>query len=529
MENIGSMIQLLINGQKYEFKELHYNETIGEVATLTGKVPNLEEDIDLNMNVGLLPYFTGFIVYCKKDPNYTEFIAYQHIYKLKGYIPPLDHYNKFKIDHIFNGIQDKDLGTIEFDPHEARVGITKTRAGDEFNNKRSAILVGTIKDGIIRERISLRSHFEEDSEKFEAYSKYNEGMACNPHWMRDSWNSIFSWHIEDEHNRPVALSGITYLKQFSDTCGSATTLCSMGTGQTFAATQDSNGHYSNGLLYNTPFTVSLDIDSNIRSTGYYHVKGTNILEIIQQICKGPVYTLDDFQMFQARMWMDNNTIYLRQRDEKVNETLRFNKEILSYKRSISISQLTNSVGIITNKNVISRTNDISIDKYGKFESIMEMPLDDNDAYVLAKRNISMYSTPEDVLTVTTHKDLSLGNKVYIPDLGYYTVQEVTKDIYGSGKTINEIVLSEYIPYEKWFEIMQKRKSMDFLFRIYLRGGSKKLSSKHKNYELFKVLRGNKHLITWDSISSRRFTTSTVDDHSHNIDVGVGNAIGFDQV
>lgn len=511
-----------INNIETDYIKLQLDERLGEVSSLSGTIAR---SVELNDSVQLND-FKGFIVWYREHKSgLVDFIAYQDAYKLRGVVSPLDHYYNVSLENILKGHTDVTMNDLSFDPHTSQIKISwNLRFADDGSG--DAILVGYVKDNLLRERINLTESVDSDgNDQRIAYSKYTE-KAGGGEIRGIGWSKIISFHLESNKTSlpmyfyaadPFNMS----IRLYDGTSGS--TICTLSDYKTYAALQESTGYYGNGLLYGTGLNYQLNIESDYLNKARFFVDGANVLEMLEGICSNPIgfgSGVDRvFYPFQANFILDGNTLIIKQSDTKVRETLREGQEILDFEIEYDMRDLTNKVSFITEGEVKTNESTGSIDKYGLYESIEEVGLPRPQSWYLENKEFYQFTRPEEKITISCNKHLNPGNKIDLKSINIdkpMTVQSVLSTYNDNEPYKYEATLCEYVPRKEWYGNLQRRKEMQSLWDIFLKA-RRKIWQRHKNTDLYSVIMGSRRLC--GSKLPFHFTSiGSIWDHIHSVDI-----------
>jgi hypothetical protein len=310
------------------FQEVTFEEKLGDINTLRGMLKNIH--LDLNDKISLWNrnerIFDGTIVNIERDLSGSlTFLAYDISWKLKRFILPLESYNGWKFDELFNGsAQESNIGDISSDNKNLTVTwISK------IDDSKNILITGNIGNAKLRESIALTSSGGLRKTK----SKWNLDEKDV------SWTKINSFHLENSEGKIINPTNNIYLRDDRNNIIAKLTQKKIKS----CARLDKNNHFANGLLYNTPFKLKLDLPDIIKKEAILKVEGANLLEILRNICAGPVFLWGTSIDFQANFNLENNTIELKSVPDNPIITLRENKEIKEATFAQSIESLANQI------------------------------------------------------------------------------------------------------------------------------------------------------------------------------------------
>jgi len=512
-------MRLLVNSEELEYISLNLHEAIARVSTLECKT---KKEVKVNSKVIVPYYFEGIIVSVEEDNGIFNFIAFENTWKLQGIPSRLDHYTQWKLDHILNGYATTELHKTFYDS-TPKINVRW------YGLSGKAVLTGIINGVHVVEYLSLVETTDGKLRK----SRWCTDANYVPEPADIGWHEITGFHVEGNDNKPIENISSAYATLYN----SSTSILKLSGTNYMAAHSDGKGHYSNGILYDTDYSVNYQVDDQVLDLAKFEVSGETALDILENICEGPMYSYNDVHPFKASFYTRGNTMYIRQAGHKLKEIFREDEEIGSYTYDMSIENLVNKFSVVTNRNVSSKSNDASISKYGLFEKIEDAGLDDEEARRLIEYNISRFSMPEEELSITTHnKRIFTGDKIYvdIPSLGikgYKTVQEIDRSFSSCSDDIEMIVrLTEYTPVKKLLEKRANARHLFYLDEIFVRG-AKKLLQRHLSSDFIEFLSGDKpsgprFIVASAILFKGAVPTTTNEAHAHTIewDVTKGSSI-----
>ena len=203
--------------------------------------------------------------------------------------------------------------------------------------------------------------------------------------------------------------------------------------------------------------MKLDLPDIIKKEAILKVEGANLLEILRNICAGPVFLWGTSIDFQADFnLIDNtNTINLRSVPEDPIITLRENKEIEEATFAQSLESLVNQINCITSDRVLLAQDHKSIERFGVFEHYDEVNLLDSEADYWVADKLRKLSQPEEELSCSTIGILprtGFKARVKIPSFRLdrvYTIQESSTTIGKEGIGVSNLILCNRKPEKRW--------------------------------------------------------------------------------
>ena len=434
------MILKLYNNE-IPFQEVTFEEKLGDINILRGMLKGIHTD--LNDKISLChsdneKIFDGVIVNVEKDlSGSSTFLSYDISWKLKQVISPIESYNNWKFNELFNGFaQETKIGNISPDNRYLTIDWISRKDDDK-----TAIITGNIGEAKLRESIALSS----SGGRKQAKSKWN---------LKEkdvTWTKINSFHIEDDTGKIVNPLNNIYLKDEQNNIIAKLTQKEIKA----CARIDENDHYANGLLYNSPYTIKLDLPDIIEREAIIKVEGANLLEIIRSICEGPIFLWGTPIDFQADFNLIDNTINLRSVPDDPIITLREDKEIKEATFNQSLESLVNQVNCITDDRVILSQSHNSIEKFGLHEQYDDVSLSDAEADYWVAEKLRKLSLPEEGIRCSTIGILPrVGYKarVMLPTFRVdkiYAIQEAGTTIGQDNIGISNLTLSERKIEKRW--------------------------------------------------------------------------------
>jgi len=428
-------MNLLINGKNIKFTTLTISESIGDVSELKANIYLTNDDrLSLNLNQPVIyGDFTGIITGINETlEDKIEVIASSEEFKLKGYPAIMNEYIDWKLEDIFKGKRDT---SISLQPADNSKYIFVR--GNSLDLDKNVIINGKVGEGHYIEKIKTTT--TDSDYEYDVKSEWNTDTLNNDDIRDYSWTEIWSVHVEDDNGKIIYPSGTIYLRDSGNNV-----LATLDTTHRIAALQDSNGNYGNGLFYNTPFTLTLDLDQDIIDYGTTTVQGDNILDILKELSLSGISYFNNTSYIQFLFKLESNNLTICQVSESESLHLRQNNEIKGVSRNRNMKNISNNIDLIAPKNVFNKVNEISIANYGEYHKTISGTLDTYLGRHYLERQLELYSNPDDILSIeVADKIIHAGDliKVTIDKFGIednYIVQNVTSE-HGSEGSINSSI------------------------------------------------------------------------------------------
>jgi hypothetical protein len=432
-------MELKIFDNQIYFHDLTFNQVLGDVNSLSGTLEkihlNLNDDISLYDNEKLL--FNGIVIRTEQSlDGKTTFTAYDKTWKLKSIVPLIKHYNGWKLEEIFNGISNGEIKQV--DPESRYIEIAWTSREDEDNN---FILSGDVAGANITEKVKM--------------TETNGMKKAKSIWNLDdksvTWNEILSLHLENSEEKLIYPRRNIYIRD-----SRSNTLAALNSKNYVFAKKDNFGHFANGLLYNTPIEVKIEVPDFIKENAIVMIEGESMLDLIEKICKGPLFLWGTSIPFQADFsFIDDNLLLIKSVEEDPIITLTEGKEIETATYALGFENLANKITCITKDKIIIAQDQDSINNYGVFERYDEIDLSDAEADYTAAQKLKEISQSDEELRCSIYGILptvGINSHIIIPTFRLdkvLTIQEVSTRIGQENIGKSDLTLSNKKPLRKW--------------------------------------------------------------------------------
>lgn len=417
-------MKLFIDNIEVEFKELKLENHIGECSKLIGKIKWLTTNPFIFANIVLknnynVEIFEGKVISISQGlSNWFSFNALENSWVLRGKDANMHFYYGWHINDIFIGKKDTDITNLTNE-----VDYISVYAESSSDIGKYAIINGQVGGVHVTEKIKITSSATDIKS---VWDKTKDKIS--------GWNSIYSVHLADDTGKVVTPAANVHIRD-----PDLNIICTLDATHLYAALSDDNSHHANGLLYNTPFTVDINIDQDLYDQGKWSATGNSILDILKELCTCSVSYWDEIIPYFSNVLFKDNIIHITGQNGS-KKSLRFDKEILNVERIVDMSNLTNKIYGESDIGTYIKESDLSISEYGEFITTSNLNYTQYESEIWAKSEIESRSQPSEEIIIESRIDIDVNDRVrvIIPHLNVddeYIVQD-TKKVIGQNNIVD---------------------------------------------------------------------------------------------
>lgn len=424
-------IKLIVGDREVQFSNLSIKEELGRINSLS---VTILKNRTIKCNEPIVVYsgdnaiFSGYIVNISKSTENSDLsiTALEETWLLKSIPVSIKQYVNISLSDLFFGFSLDYLNPIDV---TSRYFEAVCLSDDDTD--KTVVLVGQVgfdKNILVSEKLKLS----------ETSQKSNWSLETST----DTWQSIDAMFVVDDNNRVVKPNGKIVLRDSSKKI-----IATIDNQKYVVANKDNKGYFANGILYKTNLDVIFNIDKDLKINARFNVSGSNLLEILTNLCSESVYYYDEPFKANLNFKLKNNSIILKDIPKIPNVTLREKLEVSSATSVVDIQNLKN-ISICKTKDRIFLLRDFdSIKEWGPHIGFVETDLTGPEADNYIRKELDN-SRVEPAITLSTNPGyfIEAGSLAYVdlPTIqtkGEFIVQSSNINIGLSGIGRSSVTLS----------------------------------------------------------------------------------------